>query len=331
VSADLGRLVDGFRVTQSIYAAVDLGIPDLLADGERSSDDLAEASGADAPTLYRLLRALASLGILHESDGRRFALTELGQPLRADAPGSLRDWVKLSGRDYFWRTWGNLTSSIRSGENTFRSLYGQSVWEWRTTHPEESAIFDAAMRSTTLAANAAILAAYDFGRFGTVVDIGGGTGTLLASILEAHPATRGILFDQEHVVSGAEPVLRAAGVADRCEVVGGSFFSSVPEGGDTYVLKWIIHDWEDEDCVAILRTCREAMAPEAVVLVIERDLGPPNENAVAKISDLNMLVMPGGRERTEEEYGQLFAQAGLSHVSTALATSGHALMEAVPA
>jgi hypothetical protein len=328
MSAGLARLVGGFRVSQTLYAAVELGIPDLLADGERSSDDLAEASGADASALYRLLRALASLGILHEADGRRFSLTELGQPLRGDVPASLRDWVKLSGRDYFWHTWGNLTNSIRSGENAFRSLHGQSVWEWRAAHPEESAIFDAAMRSTTLAANAAILAAYDFGRFGTVVDVGGGTGTLLASILEAHPATRGILFDQEHVVSGAEPVLRAAGVADRCEVFGGSFFSSVPAGGDAYVLKWIIHDWEDEDCVAILRACRQAMAPEAVVLVIERDLGPPNENAVAKISDLNMLVIPGGRERTEEEYEQLFARAGLRHVSTALAASGHAVMEA---
>jgi hypothetical protein len=328
MSAELARLVDGFRVSQTLYAAVELGIPDLLADGERSSDDLAEASGADASALYRLLRALASIGILHEADGRRFALTDLGRPLRGDVPASLRAWVRLSGRDYFWQTWGNLTSSIRSGENTFRSLHGQSVWEWRAAHPEESAIFDEAMRSTTLAANAAILAAYDFGRFGTVVDVGGGTGTLLASILDAHPATRGILFDQEHVVSGAETVLRAAGVADRCEVVGGSFFSSVPAGGDAYVLKLIIHDWEDEDCVAILRACRQAMAPEAVVLVIERDLGPPNENAVAKISDLNMLVMPGGRERTEEEYEQLFARAGLRHVSTALAASGHAVMEA---
>jgi hypothetical protein len=205
------------------------------------------------------------------------------------------------------------------------------IWEWRAEHPEESAIFDDAMRSTTLAANSAILAAYDFGRFGTVVDVAGGNGTLLAALLRAHPGMRGILFDQEHVVSGAGPILQAAGVLDRCEVVGGSFFVSVPEGGDAYVLKWIIHDWEDSESIAILRTCRDAMGPEAVVLLIERDLGPPNENPAAKLADLNMFVMPGGRERTEEEYGQLFAQAGLRHVSTALAASGHALMEAVPA
>jgi hypothetical protein len=202
------------------------------------------------------------------------------------------------------------------------------VWEWRAAHPEESAIFDEAMRSTTLGANAAILAAYDFGRFGTVVDVGGGTGTLLASILEAYPATRGILFDQEHVVSGAEPVLRAAGVLDRCEVVAGSFFSSIPEGGDAYVLKSIIHDWEDEESVAILRACREAIGPEAVVLVIERDLGPPNENPTAKLSDLNMFVMPGGRERTVDEYAALFDRAGLRFAAAHPTTTGHLVIEA---
>jgi hypothetical protein len=331
MSTDLLSLIDGFRVTQTIHAAVELGIPDLLGDGERTADDLADATQADPATLYRLLRALASLGILREAEDRRFSLAELGAPLRADAPGSLRGWVRLQGRDYIWRSWGNLTNAVRAGENSFRALHGTDIWEWRADHPEESAIFDDAMRSTTLAANSAILAAYDFGRFGTVVDVAGGNGALLAALLRAHPGMRGILFDQEHVVSGAGPILQAAGVLDRCEVVGGSFFSSVPEGGDAYVLKWIIHDWEDSESIAILRTCRDAMGPEAVVLLIERDLGPPNENPAAKLADLNMFVMPGGRERTEEEYGQLFAQAGLRHVSTALAASGHALMEAVPA
>jgi O-methyltransferase/methyltransferase family protein len=331
MSADLARLVDGFRVTQTIHACVDLGIPDLLADGERAADDLADASGADPSALYRLLRALASLGIVFEADGRRFSLTEFGEPLRSDVPGSLRGWVRLQGRDYLWRSWGNLANAIRDGENSFRALHGTDIWTWRADHPEESAIFDDAMRSMTSGANAAILDAYDFGRFRTIVDVAGGNGTLIAALLAAHPTLRGVLFDQPHVVSGAEPVLREAGVLDRCEVVAGNFFDSVPEGSDAYVLKWIIHDWEDEDCVAILRACREAMAPESVVLVIERDLGPPNENVAAKISDLNMLVMPGGRERTEEEYAELFARAGLRHVATALAASGHAVMEAVPA
>jgi hypothetical protein len=331
MSAELARLVDGFRVTQTIYACVELGIPDLLGDGERSADDLADASGADPSALYRLLRALASLGILHEGDRRSFSLTELGEPLRSDVPGSLRGWVRLCGRDHIWHSWGNLTNAVREGKNSFRMLHNADIWEWRADRPEESAIFDEAMMSLTGAGNSAILDGYDFGRFGTVVDVAGGNGTLLAALLAAHPHMRGILFDQEHVVAAAEPVLRAAGVVDRCEVVGGSFFSSVPEGGDAYVLKSIIHDWEDDESVAILRTCREAMAPQAVALVIERDLGPPNENAAAKLSDLNMLVMPGGRERTVDEYAAMFDAAGLRLAGVHPTTTGQLVIEAAAA
>ena len=328
MSADLLRLIEGFRVTQTIYAAVELGIPDFLADGERSSDELAEASGADASATYRLLRALASLGVLHEADGQRFSLTPLGEPLRGDVPGSVRGWVRLVGSEHLWRSWGNLTNAVRSGENSFRSVYGTDVWEWRAAHPEESAIFDAAMRSLTGGANAAILAAYDFGRFGKIVDVAGGSGTLLAALLSTHPHLRGVLFDQPHVVSGAEPVLREAGVLDRCDVVAGSFFESVPEGGDAYVLKSIIHDWEDTESIAILRTCREAMRPGAVVLVIERDLGAANENPAVKLADLNMFVMPGGRERTIDEYAALFAEADLQLVAAHPTTTGSLVIEA---
>jgi DNA-binding transcriptional ArsR family regulator len=328
MSADLLRLVDGFRVTQTIYAGVELGIPDLLAEGERTADDLADASGADPPTLYRLLRALASLGIVHEGDERRFSLTDLGRPLRSDVPGSLRGWVRLQGRDYLWRSWGNLANAVREGQNSFRMVHGADIWEWRAEHADESAIFDEAMRSMTIGANASILDAYDFGQFGTIVDVAGGNGTLIAALLAAHPASRGILFDQEHVVSGAEPILRAAGVLDRCEIVAGSFFESVPEGADAYVLKWIIHDWEDEESVAILRTCRAAMGTDAVVLLIERDLGRPNEDPVAKLADLNMLVMPGGRERTLDEYAALFGAADLRLVAAHPTTSGYLVIEA---
>ena len=328
MSADLLRLVNGFRVTQTIYAGVELGIPDFLAEGERTADDLADASGADPPTLYRLLRALASLGIVHEGDERRFSLTDLGRPLRSDVPGSLRGWVRLQGRDYLWRSWGNLANAVREGQNSFRMVHGTDIWEWRAEHADESAIFDEAMRSMTIGANASILDAYDFGQFGTIVDVAGGNGTLIAALLAAHPASRGILFDQEHVVSGAEPILRAAGVLDRCEIVAGSFFESVPEGADAYVLKWIIHDWEDEESVAILRTCRAAMGTDAVVLLIERDLGQPNEDPVAKLADLNMLVMPGGRERALDEYAALFGAADLRLVAAHPTTSGYLVIEA---
>ena len=328
MSSDLVRLLDGFRVTQTIYAAVELGIPDLLAKGERTSDELAEASGADPSALYRLLRALASLGILHEANERRFSLTPFGEPLRSDVQGSLHGWVRLNGRDYVWRSWGNFAGAVREGKNSFRMLHDTDIWEWRADHPEESAIFDDAMMSLTGAGNAAILAAYDFGRFGKVVDVAGGNGTLLGAILAAHPHLIGVLFDQEHVVAGAEQVLRAAGVVDRCEIAAGSFFSSVPEGGDAYVLKSIIHDWEDEESVAILRACRAAMGPQAVVLLIERDLGRPNENLTAKLSDLNMFVMPGGRERTVEEYAALLQRAGLDFTSAHPTATGQLVIEA---
>lgn len=328
MSKELLRLLDGFRVTQTIYAGVELGIPDLLADGERTADDLADASGADPSTLYRLLRALASLGILSEGQGQNFSLTELGQPLRSEVPGSIRGWVRLQGRDSIWRSWGNLANAVREGENSFRMVHGTDIWKWRAEHADESAIFDEAMRSMTIGVNASILDAYDFGRFATIVDVAGGNGTLLAAVLAAHPASRGILFDQAHVVSGAEPILEAAGVLDRCEIVAGSFFESVPAGADAYVLKWIIHDWEDEESVAILRTCRAAMSPDAVVLVIERDLGEPNENPVAKLADLNMFVMPGGRERTLDEYAALFGAADLRLLAAHPATSGYLVIEA---
>lgn len=331
MSGDLLRLLDGFRVTQAIYSACELGIPGLLGDDERAADDLAEASGADPSALYRLLRALASLGVLHESEGRRFSLTPLGRPLRSDVQGSLHGWASLMGRDHLWRSWGNLANAVRVGENSFRMLHGMNVFEWRAERPEESAVFDEAMMALTAAANAAILDAYDFGRFPAIVDVGGGNGTLLASILAAHPASHGVLFDQEHVVSGAPPVLGAAGVLDRCEIVAGSFFESVPAGRDAYVLKSIIHDWEDPESIAILSVCRRAMGPDSVVLLVERDLGGANENPAAKLSDLNMFVMPGGRERTQEEYAELFAQAGLRHSASTVASNGFAVIEAAAA
>jgi len=331
VSAELLRLVSGFHVTRAIHASVELGVPDLLGDDERASDELAEAAGADPSALYRLLRALASLGILHEAEGRRFSLTELGRPLRSDVPGSVHGWVRLTGRDYIWRSWGNLVDAVRSGENAFRAVHGTDIWEWRADRPEESAIFDQAMRSLTGGVNASILAAYDFGRFETIVDVAGGNGTLIAALLGAHPDTRGILFDQEHVVSGAEPVLREAGVLDRCKVVAGSFFESVPTGGDAYVLKSIVHDWEDAESIAILGACRAAMSPGAVLLVIERDLGPRNENPAAKLGDLNMFVMPGGRERTLNEYAALFEPAGLRLVGASPTATGYLVIEAAPA
>ena len=269
MSADLLRMVNGYQASQAVHAAVALGLPDLLAEGPRTTADLAERCGAHEATLGRLVRALAGLGVLHEDDDGRVSLTELGRPLRSDVPDSIAGWARLIGRPYYWNTWAALTDAVRTGENGFRLLNGTDVWTYRAQHPEESAIFDGAMTALTVQVSRAVAASYDFSRFGTVVDVGGSRGVLLQALLDANPGLRGILFDQPHVVEGVPP-------GDRLDVVGGSFFESVPAGADAYVLKMIIHDWDDEQSIAILRTVRQAMPAGAVVLVVERSLGAPN-------------------------------------------------------
>ena len=318
-AAELRRLIDGFRASQVIHAAAALGLADLLGDESRTSDELAAATEVDPRTLYRLLRALAALGVFREESGQRFRLTELGRPLRTDAPDSVAGWAVLIGRRYYRDAWSHLVESVRAGENAFRLAYGMGVWEYRAQHPEEGAIFDAAMASSSRLVIDSLLAAYDFGRFGTIVDVGGGNGALLAALLAKYPKLRGVLFDQPHVVQGVD-------LGPRCEVVGGSFFEAVPDGGDAYVLKWIIHDWEDEESTAILRTIRRT---GGTVLVIERLLGPPNEDPVAKLSDINMLVAPGGRERTLEEFAALFEAADYRLEGSTSTASGMHVLEGV--
>src|SRR5215203_5169036 len=313
-SLALRRLVNGYQVTQVIHVAAVLGLADLLADGSRSSGDLAAATNTHPGTLYRLLRALAGAGVFQEEEDRHFALTDLGACLRVDAPEPVAGWAAFVGEPYHWQAWNALLHSVRTGENAFRHVHGIDSWTFRAHHPELSAGFDRAMTDLSRQLSTAILAAYDFGRFGQIIDVGGGNGAFLAAILAKHPHLHGVLCDQPHVVSGAETVLAAAGVADRCKVVGGSFFDAVPAGGDAYILKAILHDWEDAPCIQILQTCRRAMAAGTVLLVVERDLGQPNQDPDAKFSDLNMLVGPMGRERTPEEYAALFAAVGFRFV-----------------
>jgi hypothetical protein len=310
-SVQLRSLVNGYQVSQAIHVAAALGIADHLRDGPRGSVELAAAVEAHEPTLYRVLRALAAVGVLHEEDDRRFGLTPLGDCLRSDAAEPVGGWAAFVGRPYHWQAWGALLHSVRTGENAFRHVHGTGPWEYRAGDPEEAAIFDRAMADLTRRAHRSLLAAYDFGRFGTVVDVGGGNGALLVEILRAHPGTRGVVFDLPHVVAGARASIDAAGLADRCETVAGSFFDGVPAGGDAYVLRAVLHDWEDEEASAILAQCRAAMEPGATLVLIERDLGPPNAAEETKLSDLNMLVGPGGRERTVDAYAQLLAATGL--------------------
>jgi hypothetical protein len=242
----------------------------------------------------------------------------------------MRDRAVFAGRPTRFAAWAELLHSVRSGENATRHVLGMSGWEYRQRHPEEGAIFDRAMSENTRRLASDVLAAFDFGPFGTIVDVGGGHGAFLAEVLRQHSAARGVLFDQEHVVAGAASILGAAGVAERCRVVGGSFFETVPEGGDAYVLKYIIHDWADVEATAILRTCRRALGPSALLLVVERIVPPPNEGMEVKFSDLNMLVGPGGQERTRDEFSVLFAAAGFR--LTRVVPAGELnVLEAIPA
>jgi len=309
------RMTNAYQVSQAIHVAATLGIADLLEDGSRSADELAEATGTYAPSLYRLLRALASVGVFTEQGDGRFGSTPLAEYLRTDAPGSLRAWARLIGQPYVWASWGHLLHSVRTGEPAFPDLHGTNVWEHRAAHPEEGAIFDAAMTDLSAPVAEAVAQSYDFSRIGVLADVGGGEGGLLAAILAANPALRGVLFDQPHVVATAGALLERAGVADRCEVVGGSFLETVPEGADAYLLKSVIHDWDDAAAIEILRTCRAAMADTARLLVVEPVIQPGNEPDRAKFSDLNMLVMLGGRERTADDFERLYTEAGFNLTS----------------
>jgi hypothetical protein len=328
-SAALRRLVNGFQVSQAIHVAAVLGIADQLAEGPRSSIELAKATDTHADALYRLLRALASVGVFDEQDDRRFALTPLGECLRADAPEPVAGWAAFIGRPYYWQAWSSLLHSVQTGENAFAHVHGSDVWEYRAQHPHESPIFDRAMTDSTRRINRAILDAYDFGRFATIADIGGGYGALLAALLAAYPRMRGILFDQPHVIAKSADTLSA--VSDRCELVAGSFFERVPQGAEAYLLKSVIHDWEDAPALAILRTCRQSLPRDGTLLLIEWDLGPPNERPAAKFGDLNMLVAPGGRERTADEYCSLLAAAGFRLTDITPTSSGLGVIEAVGA
>jgi hypothetical protein len=328
-AAEVRRILSGMRLAQSVSVAAALGIPDALAGGPRTADEVAAAVGGDATTTYRLLRTLAAGGILREADERTFSLTDLGVALRSDVAGSVRDQAILFGKPYVLAAWGNLEHSIRTGENAFTALHGEDVWAYRARDPDEQSDFNRAMASASAPVGPALAAAFNFGEIGTVADIGGGSGTLLAAVLAAHGQLRGILFDQPAVVAEAAPILERAGVEDRTEVVGGDFFASVP-AADAYVVKAILHDWSDTDSIRILRSIRTAAAPTARLLVLERVLGGPNDDLDGKLMDLHMLVMPGGLERTLEEWRDLFAAGGWDLADTRPVVGGWQLIEGTP-
>jgi hypothetical protein len=306
-------LATGYWVSQLVYVAAELGIADALARGPATPAAVARKVKAHAPSIHRLLRALASVGVFAETGDGRFRLTPAAATLRSDVPGSLRSFVRMMVADYNWNAWGDLLHGIRTGELPFDHVHGVPLFDHLRAHPEEDRLFSASMASISGPENDAVARAFDFSRFGTLVDVGGAHGHLLATILRRHRRLRGILFDQPQVVAGARKsgFITAAAVKARCRVEAGSFFEAVPQGADAYLMKYILHDWTDEQSVGILSRCRAALSPGGRVLVVEHVIQKGNAPDWAKLLDINMLVLPGGRERTREEFRALFARAGL--------------------
>ncbi len=334
-SATMMRLLAGAWVTNIIHTAAELGIADHFDEGPRDAASLAGATATHLPSLARLLRALTAIGLLLEAEDGRYTLTPLGDTLRTDAPGSMAAWARFLLNSDGGQSWQGLTHSIRTGETAFHHVYGTDVWTFRSTRPEMSKLFDEAMQSLTQGANAAVTQHYPFEKFGWIIDVGGGNGALLLPMLERHPTMRGTIFDLPHVIEFTRQRVAAAGLELRCEAIGGDAFIAVPPGADAYLLKSVIHDWDDEEAVAILRNCRAAMPAHAKLVLIERVLpdriDPDDADARSHfLSDMNMLVNTGGRERTEGEYRDLLAKAGLRLTRVVATPSLAAIIEAEP-
>jgi SAM-dependent methyltransferase len=319
-------------MSQATYAAAQLRLPDLLAEGPKTSAELAEASRSHAPSLLRLLHALATLEICQEREDGAFELTPMGALLRSDVPNSLRTWAILVGGPQ-WPLWGHLLHSVRTGESAREHLSGTQDFQHLARDAELAALFNQAMVELTRLVAQDVAQVYRFAGMTRIVDVGGGSGELLAAILQANPAARGVLFDMDHAREAGQRHLEALGLAERCEIVTGSFFEAVPGPAEAILLKSIIHDWGDDQSRAILDNCRRALVEGGKLLIIERlmpeRLEPsPAHQAIAR-SDLNMLVGPGGRERTRAEFQALLASAGLSVSRVIPTASGFAIIEAV--
>lgn len=325
-------MIEGYQLTQAISVAATLGIADLLATGTKTADELARATGAHPQSLLRLLRALASQRIFAEESEAVFGLTPLAEGLQSDEAGSLRASAIQCGQPYMWTAWGQLMHSVMTGESAFQEVHGMSAWEYRERYPSAGEMFDDAMHEGAQEVAAPIVNAYTFDNVGSVVDVGGGNGALLLALLNAYPDLHGVLYDQQHVITRAKDMLERTAVADQCSIASGDFFESVPEGGDVYILKGIIHDWGDSDAVRILETCRRAMSPKNRLLLIEQIVSPePTEDSFTLLMDLHMLTIHGARERTKGELAQLLTSAGFEATRIIPTTSALSLVEAIPA
>ena len=320
--ATMLRMVSGYWYSQALYVAARLDIAEHLRDGPKSADELARRTQSHQESLYRLLRALASAGVFVEGRLQTFELNGLSRLLLKDAPNSLRSVARLGGESYHWRAWGDLLHNVKTGETAFRQAHGEELFSYLSSHGEAAEALLGALGSQ-MEVNHAVVDAYDFSGFGRIVDVGGGRGELLGTILESNPDTQAVLFEQPFVVEKIEPGTRFA-------VLAGDFFDSVPDGADAYLLKYVLHDWNDEKAGLILENCRRAMSEKSRLLIAEllvpEELGP----SPAKMHDLNMMVLTGGRERTKDQYRSLLTNAGMALARTVPTSLGVFILEATP-
>ncbi|MGK7901839.1 MAG: methyltransferase [Hormoscilla sp.] len=329
ITTTMLEMIGGFRISQCIYIAAKLGIADLLKDGEQHCDALATATNSNKDAIYRLLRALASVGIFAETQPQYFKLTPLAICLQSDVPNSLNAYAIMLGEEVY-QAWGNLMYSMETGQNAFENLYGMKLYEFFQQNSTSGKNFDRAMTDLSGVVNHAILAAYDFSGIGKLVDVGGGNGRLLSSILEAYPTMTGVLFDRPDVINRASDWLSITVLGDRLKLAKGDFFKTMPVGGDAYLLKHIIHNWGDDRAIAILKNCYQAMGEQGRLLAIETVILPGNEPDPSKFMDISMLVLSGGgRERTEAEYGELLKAAGFKLTKIVPTASEVSVIEAV--
>lgn len=327
---EMWRLITAYRISRSLGVAVELRIPELLARHPHTASQLAGDTHTHEPSLVRLLRLLVALDVLGEDDQGRFSLTPLGEELRDDRLAPL---ARFFNGEPHWQAWWNLDHSVRTGERAFDHLFGMRDWDFYAQNPAYGAVFDLAMRSLTEPVSKAVASSYDFSNAGVVADVGGGDGTMLIAILRHYPHVRGILFDRPNVLERSRKRIEEAGLTDRVTLTGGSFFEKVPEGADVYLMKSIIHDWTDDEAMAIMKTVRSGTGHGgAPLLLVERRLPDAvgSDDLDAVLSDLNMLVNPGGRERTDAEYAELYRLSGYRLERAVPIGFGFQILEGVP-
>ena len=320
----------GQTVSQLIYVAAKLGIADQLKDGPMSIDGLAECVKAHTRSLYRVMRALSSLGIFAEIEHGLFQLTPLADPLRTENPSSLRAWTIMVGELWHRHAWDEILYSVKTGKSAFEHVFGMGTFDYFTRNPEDGAVFNEAMRNLTEGVSSAILAAYDFSKIKKIVDVGGGKGSLLTAILKENLEMQGILYDLPQVVEEARVAIENEGVSNRCELVPGDFFESIPSGGDAYIMKYIIHDWGDDKAMTILQNCRRSMSTRGKLLLAESVIPPGNAPHIGKFADILMLIMEGGFERTEGEFQCLLEASGFKLTNIIETQSPLSVIEAAP-